>query len=190
MHKNGTWDMGHGTWRYQTFRVACCLSLVALLCGGGLVAAAQTDYARLAEQLSQAIETSREFAAAGPGYDVVFRRDPMRALVDSQGRLVTSAGLHGGFSVEGIIWSADRPLAVIDDELFAKGDTVGPYTILQIRQDGVVVQRGDDVRLVPLDRGLETLEEQRIDPLSLLSLPEDIPVPLAPHRSTASLSTE
>ena len=151
--------------------------------------AAQTSYARLTQQLSQAIEKCRGLASQqGLGYDAVFRRDPMRALVDSQGRLVTSAGLHGGFSVEGIIWSPDRPLAVIDDELFAKGDTIGPYTIAQIRQDGVVVQRGSDFRLIPLDRGLETLEERRIDPLSLLSLPEDVPVPYAPHRSTVAVS--
>jgi len=161
------------------------------LCVVGVInaQAAQNDYGRLTEQLSQAIETCRQLATPGPGYDVVFRRDPMRALVDAQGRLVTSAGLHGGFSVEGVIWSPDHPLAVIDDELFAKGDTVGPYTILQIRQDGVVVQRGNDVLLIPLDRGVETQEERQIDPLSLLSLPEDVPVPYAPRRSPASLSS-
>ena len=171
--------------------VACCLSLVAILCGSGVVAAAQNDYGRLTEQLSQAIEASRQAAAPpGPGYDVVFRRDPMRPLVDSQGQLVTSAGLHGGLSVEGIIWSSDHPLAVIDDDLFAKGDTVGPYTILQIRQDGVVVKRGDDIRLIPLDRGVETPTERVVDPLSLLSLPEDVPVPYAPRRSSATVSSE
>jgi len=173
----------------RSLLVACCMSLVAVLCGSGVASAASQDYGRLTEQLSQAIEASRHAAAPGPGYDVVFRRDPMRPLVDAQGRLVTSAGLHGGLSVEGIIWSSDRPLAVIDDELFAKGDTVGPYTIMQIRQDGVVVKRGDDVRLIPLDRGVETQTERIIDPLSLLSLPEDIPVPYAPRHSSASVSS-
>ena len=173
----------HSKFRIPNFLLAAIWCVIA-----AGVEAAQNDYGRLAEQLSQAIEESRHAAAPRPGYDVVFRRDPMRALVDAQGRLVTSAGLHGGLSVEGIIWSTDRPLAVIDDELVAKGDTVGPYTILQIRQDGVVVQRDNDFRLIPLDRGVETQTERAVDPLSLLSLPEDVPVPLAPRRSPASIS--
>lgn len=188
MDKSGTWDMGHGTWRHGGLLVACCLSLVAILCGSSLTLAASPSHQQIANQLSEAIEKYRSLTSQGPGYDAVFRRDPMRALVDSQGRLVTSAGLHGGFSVEGIIWSPDRPLAVIDDELFAKGDIVGPYTIRQIRQAGVVVQRGNDFLLIPLDRGIETQVEQQVDPLSLLSLPEDVPVPLAPRRSSAIIS--
>ncbi|MDP3704150.1 MAG: hypothetical protein Q8R78_07155 [Candidatus Omnitrophota bacterium] len=168
-------------------RVTCYVLLVALFCAGSNALAATPSHQQIANQLSEAIEKCRGLALQGSGYDAVFRRDPMRALVDSQGRLITSAGLHGGFSVEGIIWSPDRPLAVIDDELFAKGDTVGPYTIRQIRQDGVVVQRGNDFVLIPLDRGIETQVEQEVDPLSLLSLPEDVPVPLAPRRSQVSI---
>ena len=172
--------------RTPNFLVISCLLLVAILCGAGLATAASPSHQQIANQLSEAIEKCRSLAVQGSGYDAVFRRDPMRALVDSQGRLVTSAGLHGGFSVEGIIWSPDRPLAVIDDELFAKGDSVGPYTIRQIRQDGVVVQRGKDYLLIPLDRGIETQVEQQVDPLSLLSLPEDVPVPYALRRSKVS----
>jgi hypothetical protein len=85
-------------------------------------------------------------------------------------------------SVQGIIWSDERPLAVIDDELFAQGDAIGPYTILQIRHEGVIVQRDADYLFVPLDRGLETQHEHPVSPLSLLSLPEDLPVPYLPKR--------
>lgn len=190
MRENGEWGMGNGEWGRVITRVTCHVLLITLFCGVGTVMAASPGHQQIANQLSESIETCRGLASQGSGYDAVFRRDPMRALVDSQGRLVTSAGLHGGLSIEGIIWSPDRPLAVIDDELFAKGDTVGPYTIAQIRQDGVVVQRGSDFRLIPLDRGLETQVEQKVDPLSLLSLPEDVPVPLAPRRSPVSSSSE
>ena len=174
----------------RTLRVMCHVSCVMALCMAGVISvhAGTPSHQQIANQLSEAIEKCRGLASQGAGYDAVFRRDPMRPLVDSQGRLVTSAGLHGGFSVEGIIWSSDRPLAVIDDELFAKGDTVGPYTIAHIRQDGVVVQRGKEFRLIPLDRGVETQVEHQVDPLSLLALPEDVPVPLAPRRSSASVS--
>jgi hypothetical protein len=117
------------------------------------------------------------------GYDAVFRRDPMRPLIDAQGQLVTTTGLHGGLSVQGIIWSDERPLAVIEDELCAQGDVVGPYKILQIRADGVIAQREDQFLFIPLDRGVETRQEHPVDPLSLLALPEDVPVPYAPRRT-------
>ena len=134
------------------------------------------------EQLAQATAAYQQMVAPSAGYDVVFRRDPMQPLVDAQGRPVTFSGLHGGLSVQGIIWSDERPLAVIDDELFAHGDVIGPYTLLQNRQDGVLVQRGEDYLFVPMDRGLETQHERPINPLSLLALPEDVPVPYAPSR--------
>ena len=123
------------------------------------------------------------------GYDVVFRRDPMRSLIDARGQLVTSAGLGGGLSVQGIIWSEERPLAVIDDALFAAGDTVGAYKILQIRPDGVIAQHGQEALLIPLDRGLQALEEHPMNPLAVLSLPEDVPVPYAPRHRTVLIES-
>ena len=179
-------DKRNAEWR----RVFYTLLIVLCLSGTGVLAqAAQRDYGQLTKQLSETMAMHRTLTRRATDYDVVFRRDPLRALINSRGELVTSAGLHGGLSVEGIIWSAERPLAVIDDELYAQGDSVGFYTIIQIRQDGVVVQKGKDYLLVPLDRGIETQQERHLDPLSLLSLPEDAPVPYAPRRSTVAIST-
>ena len=141
-----------------------CLRLVfvvgMLLLAVTTVSAAQPPYERITERLSEALEASRALAEERTPYDVAFRRDPMRPIIDAQGHLISSAGLRGGLSAQGILWSADHPLAVVDDELFTEGETVGPYTILEIRTDGVIVQRGgDDQRLfIPLDRGIEPLE--------------------------------
>ena len=129
---------------------------------------------RTLKPLIQAIEQAKRLLGALAPYDVVFRRDPMRALVDAHGELVTSAGLHGGLSVDGIIWSPEHPLAVIDDELVGPGQTVGPYSVLQIQADGVVVQRQSQTLFVPLDRGLETRQEHPVDPASL-QLPTTVP---------------
>lgn len=107
------------------------------------------------QQLSQAVDACRAFATQMAPYDVVFRRDPMRALVDAHGELVASSGMHGGLSVQGIIWSPEHPMVVIDDELFAQGAAVGPYTIVEIQPEGVIVQRGAERLFIPLDRGLE-----------------------------------
>ena len=137
--------------------VACCLSLVAaLLLVSPVVAHAAQNYARAVDQLSQAIGQYNDLSKEQEKYDVVFRRDPMKALVDSQGNLVTSAGLHEGLSVQGIIWSETRPLVVIEDQLFAQGDTIDQYTIREIRRDGVTVQNGSETQFVPLDRGVDT----------------------------------
>ena len=128
----------------------------------GVLAAAATcwasgaaDYERLAKRLGQAIEDYQALAGQATKYDVVFHRDPLQALVDQQGTVVTSLGLSGGLTAQGIIWSDEHPLVVVDDELFKEGDQVGPYKVLKIRKDSVVVQRGEQTITVPLDHGLQ-----------------------------------
>ena len=135
--------------RILAFFVFFCLFILP-------VNAAPENYEQVTEQLSQAIATYKTLGQQQERYDVAFRRDPMKALVDAQGSLVTSVGLHEGLAVQGIIWSEEKPLAVIEDELFAKGDTVGDYTIREIRRDGITVQRGSEVQVIPLDRGIES----------------------------------
>ena len=112
-------------------------------------------YERTAQQLTQALDAATAAASADAGYDAVFRRDPTRPIVDAQGQFLTTAGLQGGPMVQGIIWSDERPLVVVDDELFAQSDQVGPYTITSIQVDGITVQRGEEPPFfIPLDRDL------------------------------------
>ena len=130
-----------------------------LWCSVASVAAAKAapkEYNRLTQELTAALATGKQMTSQLAGYDVVFRRDPMQALVDEQGTLVTSAGLHGGMSVDGIIWSEDHPLAVIDGDLVPPGGSIGPYVVREIKQDGVVVTQGQgDPVTIPLAHGLE-----------------------------------
>ena len=114
------------------------------------------DAEETVRQLSQAVESERQRANEAGGYDVVLRRDPMRALVNAQGQMITAAGLSGGFAIQGIVWSDTRPLAIIDDALVAQGDRIGPYTIVRIQRDGVVVQREGVTQTIPLDHHAET----------------------------------
>ena len=130
-------------------------SLISWIGLAVLISATQTQRVAFAQEqqtaadLSQAIESAKAAAAAGPGYDAVFHRDPMRPLVDQEGNLVASVGYQGGLSVQGIIWSDDRPLVVVDDELFAKGATVGPYTITDIQPNGITVTQGSEAKFIP-----------------------------------------
>ena len=159
-----------------------CVLLITVLGSSGVVAAdtTPTAYERMVEQISHAIRTCKAMAEALVGYDAVFRRDPMRPLIDGQGQRITSGGLHGGLSVEGVIWSEDQPLAVIDDELFTRGQIVGPYHIVSIQPDGIVVRRlhQADTLFVPLDRGIEP-QLEHLAPSLLQSQPEDAATPAA-----------
>ena len=158
--------------RHFWVALACALSAPAT------ALAAAHPYEQTVDQLTRATQTYRQLAEPLGGYDVVFHRDPMQPLIDARGALITSAGLHGGLAVQGIIWSDKRPLVVIDDQLCAQGSMVGPYRIVQVRPDGVVVQRDRDCLFIPLDRGLETPEPH---PVAYMTLFEDVPPPAAPH---------
>ena len=136
-------------------------SFVAMLL---LAPAAALAQERALKPLTQAVGQAKRLTAAFAPYDVVFRRDPLQPLVDAQGELISSTGLHGGYLVQGIIWSNERPLAVIDDELVAEGQTAGPYTILHIAPDGVIVQRAADQLFIPLDRGLDAPSAHVVSP--------------------------
>ncbi len=165
--------------RITVWRIVSLLGVLGLLVAGytsfdviaGTTPAA--GYARVSEQLSTAIATCRELEAQVLPYDVVFRRNPMTPLVDAQGQLISSAGMHGGLSVQGIIWSPEHPMVIVDDELFSPGDAVGPYTIVEVRPDGAIVLQGVNTLFIPLDRGMDT------GVFELLNPP---PVSVAPHQ--------
>lgn len=108
---------------------------------------------RVAEQLAKALATCRELSEQVAPYDAVFRRNPMTPLLDGTGQLISSVGLHDGLAVQGIIWSDDHPLVVVDDELYAEGAVVGPYRIKQIRPYRILVERGGQEQFIPLGRG-------------------------------------
>ncbi len=132
-------------------------ALVAGLCltAPHFVEAASAGGERTIQQLAQALNSVRSLTKQVPPYDAVFHRDPMRAIVNDRGEMVTSAGLHGGLSIQGIIWSDQRPLAVVDDELVAQGEVIGPYTITEIKPNGVMAASSTDTVFVPMDRGIE-----------------------------------
>lgn len=47
------------------------------------------------------------------------------------------------FVLQGISWSADRPLVMIDDQLYKQGDQVGGYTIQEILPQAVILRDAD-----------------------------------------------
>ncbi len=80
------------------------------------------------------------------------RRDIMRALIDSQGRLISSLKPSiGGLKLEGIIYSpGGESFAIIDGELYKKGDSLGDFKVADIKKDRVVIldEDGKKVELI------------------------------------------
>lgn len=135
--------------------VLCVVLIAVAMSFMHAVQANPRAYERLANDLAQSLEQSEEFHGQLTGYQAVFRRDPMRPLINQHGDLVSSTGLQQGLLVQGIIWSEENPLAVIDDELFKEGDAVGPYTIVEIQTEGLIAQHGGEPMFIPLERGAE-----------------------------------
>ena len=134
---------------FATFLAGFCLTITSTVM-------ATPNYDKTVDQLSQAVTTYKELTGHPEKYDVAFRRDPTKPLVDGQGNILSASGMKDGLSVQGIIWSDANPLAVIEGDLYAPGDTIDQYTIAEIRKDGVTVQSGTTTQFIPLDRGLES----------------------------------
>lgn len=100
----------------------------------------------LAKQL--AAEDSFVYKAGG-------RRDPMIPLVTPQGLIrdiKSQSAQHGGLSLEGIIYDAQRnSLAIINGEILKAGDNIGEVKILDIRQDRVMILKDNEVQEIRLE---------------------------------------
>ena len=162
---------------------AWILGMTAL--SGVRVEAASPLSERAAAELAKALDTSHVLSQYHAPYDAVFRRDPMQALVDEQGQWVSGSGLSSGLSVQGIIWSDQQPLAIVDDALYAPGAVIGPYTIIEIHEQEVVVEHESARLLIPLDRGVQAAQDRPSSPKAASAPPEPSAVSATSHPESA-----
>ena len=114
-------------------------------------AAAAPSYDSTAAELSQAMKRFRSLDESAAPLDLVMRRDPMVALVDSRGNVLNPSGLQQGLFVQGVIWSRQDKSVLIDDTFYREGDVVGPYKILEIQRDGFWAATDNEPRVfIPL----------------------------------------
>ena len=118
-----------------------------------------SEHEVMAKALSHSMEVFRKLSEPGSGYNVVLRRDPLEPLIDGQGNVVSATGLHEGLVVQGIIYSEGFKSALVDEQFYFVGDTVGPYRILQIKPDGFLAQDGEKTIFVPLYSNTKTQEK-------------------------------
>ena len=112
---------------------------------------APKEYERLTNQLAKTVELYRSLAKQEITLDkMLLRRDPLASLIDAQGNPTAAAGLFDGPVLQGIIRSEGFVRVLIDDQFYAAGDSFGPYTVREIRDDGIDLEQGASTVFVPL----------------------------------------
>ena len=83
-------------------------------------------------------------------YDAHGHRDPFEPLVSPSGepRTPRSGGATGSIHVEGVMWDAARPLAIVNGEVHRVGDEVEGYRVTAIRPGSIVVMGADNESMV------------------------------------------
>lgn len=76
---------------------------------------------------------------------IQLKRDPFTAAP-----IKVEKNIQSGIALTGIIWDKDNPLAVIDGNIVKEGARVGDKTLIEIKQDRVILSDGEafsEVRL-------------------------------------------
>ncbi|RKY38454.1 MAG: hypothetical protein DRP76_04455 [Candidatus Omnitrophota bacterium] len=80
------------------------------------------------------------------GFDYPYRsfynRDPLKPLVNKEGRIVIT-DKRRGFLLQGIIYT-DSYQAVINNNLYRENDVIQGYRIKKIEKDKVVLEKGGE----------------------------------------------
>ena len=78
-------------------------------------------------------------------YDSQGKRDPFVSLERSEEGLKLT-----GFSLEGILWNSERPLAIINDQIVTRGDVVQGAEVVDIKEDRVILRYGKEESVLRL----------------------------------------
>lgn len=79
-------------------------------------------------------------------------RDPFMALITSTGRVLVAQQMTlSNLVLKGIIYSPEKKLAVINDEIFKEDDSVGDYIVETIEEKRVILKKGDKEIILKLE---------------------------------------
>ena len=76
---------------------------------------------------------------------IELKRDPFISVP-----IVSEKSLHPEISLTGILWDKAKPLAIIDGNVVKKGQRVGNKTIVEIKQDRVILSDGQVISEIRL----------------------------------------
>ena len=60
------------------------------------------------------------------------------------------AAVESGPTLVGVLWDPTHPLAIVGEQTLAVGDAIAEWQVVEIQQDGIVVQRADRREFIPL----------------------------------------
>ncbi len=109
------------------------------------------EFDRVTNDLTKTLEFFRGFTETRVALEgSVLRRDPTKSLIDASGKPLSSMGLYDGPVLQGIIRSEGFTRVLMNDKLYALGDTIGTSKIREIRNDGIEVEEGNSTIFIPL----------------------------------------
>ena len=84
--------------------------------------------------------------------DIYGRKDPFAPITGREGR----RSMRDGIELEGIMWDASQPLAVINGVILHEGETIRGKKILRIERDRVILGEDGDQFILRLGEMLKT----------------------------------
>jgi len=78
-------------------------------------------------------------------YDRKGKRDPFIPLEETE-----KGTKLAWLSLEGILWTPERPLAIINDQIVSKGDIVQGAKVINIKKEGVTLRYGEEETFLKL----------------------------------------
>ncbi|UCD15813.1 MAG: hypothetical protein JSV34_01835 [Candidatus Omnitrophota bacterium] len=79
-------------------------------------------------------------------------RDPFSPLISRGGRiLIPQEETVSNFVLRGIIYSEDKALAIINDEILKENDRIGEYIILRVEEKRVILKNEDEEIILKLE---------------------------------------
>ena len=55
---------------------------------------------------------------------------------------MSSLAVSQGPTLDGILWDVNNPVAIVNGEIAGKGDSVGPYVVVEVQPDRVILNDG------------------------------------------------
>ena len=101
--------------------------------------------ARPKKKLAVSPETAQTAGPPAPKEVLTVERQYKRSAYKSWKRspfVPTGTSTSSSLTVSGIIWSKDKPKAMVGDAMVVKGDKVGGNTVVDIKPDRVILNDG------------------------------------------------
>lgn len=83
----------------------------------------------------------------------IIKRDPFIPLVTKTGKILIAKDetAVSNLILKGIIYSQDKSLAIINDDVFSEGDQIGGYIILEIEEKKVILIKDEEEVVLELE---------------------------------------